>query len=215
MATHPLLPVLIAAAEGRFPPADGVVEILPPDEAGTWAVVELTGHAFILGEVDDSTLTEAGADGFGGAAHPDVQRLLAGPHGWIGCHDAVLVGQPDQLSVTPLAVRADLDDHPRVIRARQHRGDVTVYGNDDGLVVVGRGLAGRTELAVELFAASPGSSRRGRSLIRAALAALPADDWCFAQVSPGNAASLRSFLAAGFTPIGAEVLIQPQRQMTR
>jgi RimJ/RimL family protein N-acetyltransferase len=28
----------------------------------------------------------------------------------------------------------------------------------------------------------------------------------FAQVAPGNAASLRAFLAAGFRPIGSEVL---------
>jgi hypothetical protein len=28
-------------------------------------------------------------------------------------------------------------------------------------------------------------------------------------VSPGNAASLRAFLRCGFTPIGAEVLIEP------
>ncbi|MGH8911197.1 MAG: hypothetical protein ACRDVD_01695, partial [Acidimicrobiia bacterium] len=165
MRPHPLLPVLIDAAEGRFPPVDGVVEILPPDDSGTWAVVELTGHAYILGEVEATALERAGADGFGGAAHPDVQRLLAGPQGWIGCHDAVLVGQPDRGSVSALAVRTDLNDHPRVVRARQHRLDVTVYGDDDGLVVVGTGLAGRTELAVELFDTAPGSNRQGRRLI--------------------------------------------------
>jgi len=31
----------------------------------------------------------------------------------------------------------------------------------------------------------------------------------FAQVAPGNAASLRAFLAAGFVLIGSEVLIEP------
>ena len=31
-------------------------------------------------------------------------------------------------------------------------------------------------------------------------------DVVFAQVAPGNAASLRAFLAAGFSPIGSEVL---------
>lgn len=29
------------------------------------------------------------------------------------------------------------------------------------------------------------------------------------QVSPGNARSLRAFLAAGFVPVGSEVLLSP------
>jgi RimJ/RimL family protein N-acetyltransferase len=35
---------------------------------------------------------------------------------------------------------------------------------------------------------------------------IPKGDVVFAQVAPGNAASLRAFLAAGFRPIGSEVL---------
>jgi hypothetical protein len=30
------------------------------------------------------------------------------------------------------------------------------------------------------------------------------------QVAPGNAASLRAFLAAGYVPVGAEVLLTPR-----
>lgn len=212
---HPLLPVFRAAAEGRFPPVDGAVEVMPPDAAGTWAIVEFTGHAYVLAEVSLAELEAAGADGFGGAGHPDVQRLLAGPNGWIGCHDAVLVRRPGGQE-QPLAVRTDLDDHPRVSRSRQHRRQVTVYGDDDGLVVVGIGLAGRTEMAVELFEpGGTGARGVGRRLIGGALAALTDEDWCFAQVSPGNAASLRAFLAAGFVPIGSEVLIHPHRRLDR
>lgn len=216
MTPHPLLAILHDAAEGRFPPVDGGVEVLPPDAAGTWAIVEFTGHAFVLGEVELARLEEAGADGFGGAGHPDVLRLLAGEDGWIGCHDAVLAvrtGHPP--TEPPLAVRTDLEDHPRVARAREHRRDVTVYGDDRGLVVIGRGLAGRTEMAVELVDPAAGGHGRGRQLIRRALAALPDEGWVFAQVSPGNAASLRAFLAAGFTPIGSEVLVHPERRNLR
>jgi RimJ/RimL family protein N-acetyltransferase len=36
---------------------------------------------------------------------------------------------------------------------------------------------------------------------------VPAGELIWAQVAPGNAASLRAFLAAGFTAIGAETLI--------
>jgi hypothetical protein len=41
---------------------------------------------------------------------------------------------------------------------------------------------------------------------------LPADPWRSlvpAQVAPGNAASVRAFLAAGYRPVGAEVLLVP------
>jgi RimJ/RimL family protein N-acetyltransferase len=49
---------------------------------------------------------------------------------------------------------------------------------------------------------------RGRGLGRElALAARAlAREPVFAQVSPGNSASLRAFLAAGYRPIGSEVL---------
>jgi hypothetical protein len=46
----------------------------------------------------------------------------------------------------------------------------------------------------------------GRRLARASRRLVPDGEPVFAQVSPGNAASLRSCLAAGFTPIGSEVL---------
>jgi hypothetical protein len=34
----------------------------------------------------------------------------------------------------------------------------------------------------------------------------------FAAVSPGSARSLRAFLACGFTPIGSEVVLRPERE---
>ena len=66
-------------------------------------------------------------------------------------------------------------------------------------------MAGRVEVSVEV---EPEARARGlgRSLARAALALAPAGEPVFAQVSPGNAASLRAFLAAGYRPIGSEVL---------
>ena len=104
--------------------------------------------------------------------------------------------------------RYDLDDHPRVQRARHHRRDVEVFGDDAGLVVVGRGLVGRWELSVERHDAGQGGGH-GRRLIGAGLARIPAGERCWAQVAPGNAASLRAFLACGFVPVGSEVIIEP------
>jgi len=41
---HPLKAALLAALAGRFPAVDGGVEVVPPDDAGTHAVVEFTGR---------------------------------------------------------------------------------------------------------------------------------------------------------------------------
>lgn len=204
--SHPLAAILAAAADGTFPPADGAIDVLPPDPAGFRAVVSLTGHAYVLADVDADELQSRGADGYGGASKPDVLRWLAGPTGSIGSLDVVLVAaaQPGP-TVRP---RTDLDDHPRVRRASAHRHDVEVYGDDTGLVVLGHGLVGRRELAVELFDPARGGGH-GRRLIRGGLARLPRSEWCWAQVAPGNAASLRAFLACGFVPVGSEVLIEP------
>lgn len=43
-------------------------------------------------------------------------------------------------------------------------------------------------------------------MLLAARALVPEGEIAFAQVAPGNASSLRAFLAAGFSPIGSEVL---------
>jgi hypothetical protein len=207
-SSHPLAAVLTAAATGQFPPPDGAVEALPPDDDGTHAVVELTGHSYALTDRALFDLLALGADGFGGCTHPDVLRWLAGPDGWIGSMDVVLVATArpgDQL-----VERRDLEHHPRVARARAHRRDVRVFGDDRGLCTLGRGLVGRLELSVERYDVTSRSDGAGRALIAAGLAAAAHGELVWAQVSPGNAASLRAFLACGFVPVGSEVLIQPR-----
>ncbi len=208
--SDPLGRLLTDAAAGRFPPVDGGVRVLPPDATtGMHAVVELTGHSIVL---TDRSLV--GADvpdlhGFGGCTHPDALRWLAGPDGWIGSLDAVLVRRAEPGDRLP--ARDDLEHHPRVRRARAHRRDVRVYGDDAGLVTLGAGLAGLWELSVELHDGVAAGAGHGRRLIRAGLAAAPPGSWVFAQVAPGNAASLRAFLTVGFVPIGSEVLLRPAR----
>ncbi len=204
---HPLHEVLVAAAAGRFPPVDGVIEVLPPDAAGTSAAVEFTGHGYVLTECDADEVVTRAEDAFGGVTRPDVLRWLAGPQGWIGSLDVVLVARG--LGGGRLPPRDDLEEHPRVVRARDHRRDVTVYGDDDGIVVLGRGLVGRLELSVELLAPSTAGRGSGRRLITEGLRIADDGELVWAQVAPGNAASLRAFLSAGFTPIGSEVLIEP------
>jgi len=208
---HPLAPILAAAADGRFPPSDGGVEVLPPDPSGALAVVAFSGHAYVLADVELDELLARGADGFGGASKPNVLSWLARPDGAIGSLDVVLVarGPHQRYRSERLARRVDLDDHLRVRRAAHHRRDVEVYGDAVGLVVIGTGLAGRRELSVELLDPASGGRGHGRRLIAAGLAQVAEGERCWAQVAPGNAASLRAFLAGGFVPVCSEVLIEP------
>jgi len=109
-----------------------------------------------------------------------------------------------------LVVRQDLEEHPRVQRARRLRRDVSVYSDAKGrgLVTIRRGLAGRLELSFEVDDAHQRQGL-GRRLVAAALCVAPAGEPVFAQVASGNAQSLRSLLAVGFRPIGSEVLFEP------
>jgi len=207
-SSHPLAAILTAAAAGRFPPADGLVDVLPPDADGTHAVVEFTAHSYVLTDRPAEELLARGVDGFGGSTHPDVLRWLAGEDGWIGSLDAVLVATARPGDRLP--DRGDLDRHPRVERARAHRRDVRVLGDHRGLLTLGRGLAGRWELSVELHDETDRSDGAGRALIGAGLASARSGELVWAQVSPGNAASLRAFLACGFVPVGGEVLLRPR-----
>ena len=97
--------------------------------------------------------------------------------------------------------------HPRVERARRYRNAVRVLCTDDaaGVLVVGRGVCDRWEVAFEVEPRARGRGL-GRRLAAAARAIVPAGAFVWAQVAPGNAASLRAVLAAGYVPVGGEVL---------
>jgi GNAT superfamily N-acetyltransferase len=105
-------------------------------------------------------------------------------------------------------------DHPRIVRARRWRRDLRVFEGDDGLVVVGRGLADRLELSMEVAPQRRGQ-RRARELVAAALAAAAPSEPVFAQVASANAASLRALQPAGFAAVGAEVLFGPHGDFLR
>jgi GNAT superfamily N-acetyltransferase len=131
------------------------------------------------------------------------RRLEAAP----GSLDVVLAapGLPDPPHGL---LRASLPvEHARVSRAERYREQVAAYTTVNGgaVVVLGRGLGGRREVSLEIDEAARGRGL-GRRLLLGARSLIPEGDVVFAQVAPGNAASLRAFLAAGFRPIGSEVL---------
>ena len=105
----------------------------------------------------------------------------------------------------PGRVTADAG-HPRVARAMRYRTEVRAWQAPGGVVVVGRGVAGRWEAAIEV---DPGGRGRGlgRELATAARHLVPDGAPVWAQIAPGNAASVRAFLAAGFAPVGGEALL--------
>ncbi|MGH7609661.1 MAG: hypothetical protein ACREOD_06980 [Candidatus Dormibacteria bacterium] len=200
--------MLTEAARGCFPPADGDLEVVP--SSGGWEVVTaFTGHCVVQTALSRAEILGAGGDGLGGAMAPRFLLWLAGAEGWVGSQDLLLAGWGAG-AVPPLG-SVDREQHSRVRRARQLRHDVRVYVNDYGLACLGRGVAGRWELSVELEPASRGRGH-GRVLIDQVRRSVPSGEPVFAEVAPGNAASLRAFLACGFVPIGAEVLIKPGRR---
>jgi len=195
--------------DGRYPPSDGGFHVVEPDRTtGQHAVLCFTGHAVVATDRPPDELTDLGVDGYGGAHHPDALRALAGPGGWIGVLDAMLVAHATGIGGTSLRRTGDLDDHPRVAYARTIRVAVEVLADERGLATVGTGLGGRTELGFELTGAPPGQ-REGQALLRDVLAERPAGEAIWASCSPGNARSLRTLLAVGFVPVGAEVLLHP------
>ncbi|WP_236718035.1 hypothetical protein [Actinoplanes sp. TFC3] len=209
---HPLLRLLLDAAEGRFLPPDGEVTVLPAMPGGLECSVAFTGHGVVATELAPDAVHALGPDGFGGSMAPDFLRAVAGPTGRVGDLDVMLTrpGTGGRPSLQPLT---GSDEHPRVQYARDLRTDLRVYGDPArGLVVLASGLAGRLELSIELHRLPEAGNGHGRSLITDALTLVPAGEPVFAAVSPGNARSLRAFLAAGFIPIGSEVIVRPARE---
>jgi GNAT superfamily N-acetyltransferase len=200
---HPLLHVFLDAADGRFPPVDGGVTRIDPD-GNVRAVVAFTGHAYVMApgpiEPPDGVTRP---DGFGGAFDPHFLVWLAGDRP-LGVLDATLVARGTGGPTTSLEATDRWDAHPRVEHARQLRDDVRIFGDERGLVTLASGLAGRLELSVEAAPAGQGRGC-GRSLVADALGLIDDGEPVFAAVSPGNARSLRVFLALGFTPIGSEI----------
>jgi GNAT superfamily N-acetyltransferase len=211
---HRLAELFADAARGRFPPADGTVEVVGSPPGRSDAVVAFTGYNVVacsaarervlaLLEGDDPVAAPMRA----GFLHRLGELIGAEP----GMVDVVLVAPAAARSAPPPLARADAAENARVTRALRYRDDLAVYRSDGGVLTLGRGLAGRLEVSIGV---EPSARVRGvgRALAEAAVALAPPGEPVFAQVSPGNAASLRAFLAAGYRPIGSEVLYLSRAQ---
>ena len=193
---------------GTFPPVNFEVTYLPQPSPREAAVVATTGHVFIAADAGTDWLDEHTPVNDPGAAFnpPFLRALELRLDRQVNNIDLMLsaprsLGQPD-LVLKPIEDQA----HPRVRRALQYRDDVDVYACDGGVIAVGRGLGGRWEVGLEVDLEARGRGL-GRAMARAARHLVPADRPIWAQVAPGNAASLRAFMAAGYVPMGQEALL--------
>jgi hypothetical protein len=203
-----LLELLEGAARGAPPPPDGGVDLLPPPSgpAGA-AVVALTAHHVVASRAPEPWLRERLPEG--DLLAPMSPAFLAALGELLGlrCDGVDVVLAAEGLGGGGALSEAGADAHPRVLRARAHREEVRAFEGAGGaaLVVLGRGLAGRAEVAFEVAPAA-----RGRGLaadvLREARRLLDPGEILFAQTAPGNVASLRALLSAGFLPIGSEAL---------
>ncbi|MFE7902316.1 GNAT family N-acetyltransferase, partial [Streptomyces sp. NPDC057424] len=184
--------LLDAAARGVFPPADGGTTILPQPSPRDAGVIAFTAHSVVFTDEDPDWVRQAlagtGCDAL--AAPMNARFLTALMDGTGRTSDTVdvlltgtaLPGEP-RLALT----ETDSADHPRVVSARRRRDDVRVWTTRGGVLVLGRGVAGRWEVSVEV-----GEEARHRGLGRRLVAAarhLAGGAPVWAQVSPWNARS--------------------------
>jgi len=207
---HPLRPVLEAAARGAFPKPNGAVTVMPATGRGG-AVVGLTAAHFVLADLPAAEVMSRLDADVGAAMRPSFLVWLAARLDMTcGFVDMLMArlgsgGGPDLLQPV------DRHESPRVDRAERYRDHLAIHTTADrsGTVVFGSGLAGRLEVSIELEAGSRFAGR-GTTLLLDAMRAIEPHQAVFAQVSPGNAASVRAFLGAGFKPVGSEALISPR-----
>jgi hypothetical protein len=191
-----------------FPPADGSVDVVPAPERVLAAVFSFTAHLVVAADVPAPQVHAVAPAGDFAAWGTVAQWLAARSGGAAFGGDVLLCGIGDGRP-PPLAVEAaDGFDHPRVAHASRYRDDVRVYTTRgrEGVLVLGRGIGGRHELAFEV-APTARNAGLGRALVQCALALVPPGEAVWAQVNPANAASLRAVLDTGLRPVGYEQLI--------
>jgi GNAT superfamily N-acetyltransferase len=216
-----LADLLSRVAAGQYPPPDGGITILPQPSPRDCGVISFTAHSVIFTDADPGWVRAQLPDGdlgaplgsrFLQALYAQTGRTAAGDGRAAGparsSHTVDTLWLTESLPGSPglRLARSANASHPRVALARRYRDNVMVWAADGGIVLLGRGVAGRWEVGVEVEPDRRGQGL-GRELAAAARHLIPAGAPLWAQIAPGNAASVRAFLAAGYRPVGAEALL--------
>ncbi|MFF3689015.1 GNAT family N-acetyltransferase [Streptomyces sp. NPDC002187] len=202
--------ILSAAARGEFPPGDGAVTVVRQPAARDAGVVAFTAHSVVFTDEDPQwirdRLAATDSDRLAAAMNPGfLCALMARTGRSMNTIDLVTVA--GALPGRPGIELREIEDpeHPRVARALKYRDDVRVWAADGGVLILGRGLAGRWEVALEVDEEARGRGL-GLALARAARQLVP-DSVVWSQQSPGNARSVRLFQTAGFRPVASEAIL--------
>ncbi|MGW3042163.1 N-acetyltransferase family protein [Kitasatospora sp. NPDC001159] len=210
MGVRGLAEILADAAGGVFPPPDGTVTVLPQPSPRETGVIAFAAHAVVFTDqgpdwVHAVLAADPGDPLSAPLCPPFLSALAERTCRTVNNIDLLSVADPlpgePPLPLTPVEDR----EHPRVVRALRYREDVRVYEADGGVLILGRGVAGRWEIAIEVDPHAQGRGL-GRALATAARHLSPGEP-VWAQQAPGNAPSVRAFQAAGYRPTGAEALL--------
>ncbi|MFI5890723.1 GNAT family N-acetyltransferase [Actinoplanes sp. NPDC051513] len=211
-----LAEILDAAAEGRFPPDDGETIVVPQPSWRDAGVVAFTGHSVVFADEDPawvmSALADVDTDPLAAAMNARFLNALLERTGRRMDTIDLLTVAPPLAGRPPVELTEIRDpDHPRVRRALLHRDDVRVWAADGGVLILGRGVAGRWETAIEVEPAVRHHGL-GTALAVAARHLTPGGLPVWSQQAAGNARSIRAFQAAGYRPVGGEALMVPREQ---
>lgn len=208
-----LADLMRSLADGGSSTIDRALMVVAPPDDRSVGVLAFAGLNVVAADIADDWVREQlpGSDVSAPLAQPFV-TVLATAVGRVPDNlDMVLAapatGRHGGTDLTELTeFREPLS--PRLALALSRRVDVRAWRCPGGLLVLGRGVAGRWEVSLEVEPALRGFGL-GRGLFAAARGLVPAGELVWAQVAPANAASVRAALAAGFRPVGAEVLLRP------
>jgi len=217
---HPLGRLLHHAARRSFPPADGRIEVLDPPPGPCDAAIVFTGHAVVAAAISDQWMRAHLPDEWGEHRHGSTLSVE-----FLGALGDQLGSAPAGISVLLAAPkgpeagqRAELRpvEQPAGGDWAAYRTDIHRYQDETGgVVTLGQGPGGRWDVWVEVAGGEldPAVLVRGRALTAAARTLTPEGRELFASVPAHDARALRTFLAGGFHPVGAEVLFltRPQR----
>lgn len=210
-----LADLLREVADGASPAVDSDLLVVTPPDARSVGVLAFPGLNVVSVVAPESWVRHRLPRGdLSAPVSPPFLNLLAAATGYrLDSLDVVLAARASnrplgmELTQLPDPAAAE-EENPRLRRALRQRTEVRAWRCAGGLLVLGRGVGGRWEASVEVDAVWRGFGL-GRGLFAAALGLVPFGEPVWAQVAPGNAASMRAALAAGYRPVGAEVLLFP------